>query len=63
MHSEQSLTLAFLLTCPLTLQQGSIISSLATMSATQPSTTLFRYTIGVLPMSCRGSSPGGWRDL
>ena len=36
----------------LTLQQGSIISSLAATLATEPLTTLLRYTIGVLPMSC-----------
>ena len=35
----------------LTLEQGSIISSLAAMRATQPSTTLFRYTNGVLPIN------------
>mmetsp|Transcript_8011 Transcript_8011/g.13893 ORF Transcript_8011/g.13893 Transcript_8011/m.13893 type:complete len:237 (-) Transcript_8011:2-712(-) len=35
-----------------TLQQGSIISSLAHTSATHPSVILFRYTIGVCPMSC-----------
>lgn len=29
-----------------------MISSLATMLATHPSTTLLRYTMGVLPMSC-----------
>lgn len=36
----------------LTLEQGCIISSLAAIRATQPSTMLFRYTIGVLPISC-----------
>jgi hypothetical protein len=36
----------------LTLQQGSIISSLAATLATAPLTMLLRYTIGVLPMSC-----------
>lgn len=36
----------------LTLQQGSIISSLAAMFATHPFAMLFRYTIGVFPISC-----------
>ena len=36
----------------LTLQQGSIISSLAATLATAPLTMLLRYTIGVFPMSC-----------
>ena len=35
----------------LTLEQGSMVSSLAAIRATQPSTTLFRYTIGVLPIN------------
>lgn len=35
-----------------TLEQGSIISSLAAIRATQPSVTLLRYTIGVFPISC-----------
>ena len=33
-------------------QQGSMISSFAAISATHPSVTLFRYTIGVQPTSC-----------
>lgn len=33
-------------------EHGSIISSFAATFATHPSTTLLRYTIGVLPMSC-----------
>ena len=42
----------------LTEQQGSMISSLAAISATQPSVTLLRYTMGVQPtswvtLSCR----------
>jgi hypothetical protein len=40
----------------LTLEQGSIISSLAATRATQPSTTLLRYTNGVLPISYIGPS-------
>lgn len=32
-------------------QQGSMISSLAAIFAPQPSVTLFRYTMGVLPIS------------
>lgn len=36
----------------LTLEHGSIISSLAAMRATHPSTILFRYTNGVLPINC-----------
>lgn len=35
----------------LTLRQGSIDSSLAATFATQPSVTLLRYTIGVLPIN------------
>jgi hypothetical protein len=35
----------------LTLEQGSIISSLAAIRATQPSTIWLRYTIGVLPIN------------
>lgn len=36
----------------LTLQHGSMISSLAAMFATHPLTIVFRYTIGVFPISC-----------
>ena len=35
----------------LTLRQGSIDSSFAAILATQPCVTLFRYTIGVLPIN------------
>lgn len=35
----------------MTLEQGSRDSSLAATRATQPSVTLFRYTMGVLPMT------------
>lgn len=35
----------------LTLEQGSIISSLAAIRATQPSTIWLRYNIGVLPIN------------
>lgn len=39
----------------LTLQQGSMISSLAAIFATEPLTMLLRYTIGVFPISCISS--------
>ena len=48
-----------------TLLHGSITSSLAATSATQPSVILLRYTMGVHPISCvtlsagRGESPRG----
>eukprot|EP00982_Pelagococcus_subviridis_P010918 31036-Pelagococcus_subviridis.AAC.14 len=48
-------------------QHGSMISSFAAISATQPSVTLFRYTIGVHPtscvtLSCRGYHGGRGRE-
>ena len=47
----------------LTLEQGSIISSLAAIRATQPSAMLFRYTNGVLPISCSLQNKGKYNHL
>ena len=47
----------------LTLEQGSIISSLAVIRATQPSAMLFRYTNGVLPIICSLQNKGKYNHL
>jgi len=52
---DQSSLVCELMSClSLILKQGCMDSNLAAMRAIHPSTMLFRYTIGVLPINCTG---------